>query len=167
MDLLKTILFILASVGVVNGLALTGFIWLKKEKSIAELYFSGLVLMLCIRIGKSIYYYFAEEIDLLILQLGLSACIFIGPFFFLFAKAALQKATKPPKKDLWLLFILAISITGVGTIFPYRSFPEIWNGKIVLGIYLVWLFFVLAGLWVLTPLWNKWKEKKAVFTQSE
>ncbi|MEM9675559.1 MAG: helix-turn-helix domain-containing protein [Bacteroidota bacterium] len=141
------ILFLLASLGVVNGILVSIYLVVKKPRSAPDIYFSGLVAALSIRIGKSIFFYFSDEADLLILQIGLSACIFIGPFFYLYLKSLRKSEMGFARNDILLLVTLLVAIVWVGLVYPYRSFPEIWNGYIIYGIYGVWLVFLLLGLY--------------------
>ncbi len=140
------VLFLFASLGVINGVFVSTYLLFRKKRIPSDIYFAGMILMLCIRIGKSIHYYFFPETDRFILQLGLSACIFIGPLFFLYARAYRNKHKEYQKLDLILLTILLLAISIVGWIFPYRSNPEIWNTMIIQGIYLVWAIFIVLGL---------------------
>ncbi|MDN5200677.1 helix-turn-helix domain-containing protein [Fulvivirgaceae bacterium BMA10] len=142
-----SILFLLASLGVVNGLLIGFYLIIKKKRTVADSYFGLLLLALSIRIGKSVFFYFNREVDQLILQIGLSACIFIGPFFYLYSKALQKHEQDFKRKDGLLLLALLVAIIGIGLRFPYRSFPEIWNGYIIYGIYSVWILFTLLGLY--------------------
>lgn len=141
------ILFLLASLGVINGVLVSTYLLFRKDKKLADIYFAGMILMLCIRIGKSIHYRFFPETDRLILQLGLSACIFIGPFFYLYIKAFKNRQKRHQTKDIVLLVLLLIAIIAVGILYPYRSNPDLWNTIIVRGIYLVWALFTLFALY--------------------
>lgn len=145
-----SLLFLLASLGVFNALLLGLYLLVKKKRTTTDIYFAGLLLTLAIRIGKSVFYYFNRDADKLILQIGLSACIFIGPFFFLFLKS-LIKPRLDQKKDALLLGTLLLIILIVGLLFPYREYPEWWNQYIVQGIYLVWIAFLIGGLWMAIP----------------
>ncbi|MEL7001445.1 MAG: AraC family transcriptional regulator, partial [Bacteroidota bacterium] len=117
------ILFLLASLGVVNGLLVSGYLLVKRQSSIADRYFGALLLTLCIRIGKSIFFYFNRDTDPLILQIGLSFCILIGPFFYLYIKSLRTDEKRFLRYDLLLLIALSALITIVGIIYPYRTFP--------------------------------------------
>lgn len=142
-----SILFLLASLGVVNGLLVGIFLIAKKSKSISDSYFGGLILALSIRIGKSVFFYFNEEVDQLILQVGLSACVFIGPFFYLYAKSLRKNEPNFNRTDILFLSVLLTAIVVAGIVFPYRTFPEIWNGNIIYWIYVTWILFTLLGLY--------------------
>lgn len=141
------VLFLFASLGVINGFLLSIYLLSKKQRKAADLFFAGLVMSLCIRIGKSVIVYFSEETDRLILQIGLSAALFIGPFFYLYLKSVLRQQAKVLKLDSVLLLSLLLFIVTAGIVWPYRQFPEIWNGYMIKGIYAVWAFFLLAGFY--------------------
>ena len=142
-----SVLFLLASLGVINGALVAGYLYFKRPRTVSEVYFAGLLLALCIRIGKSVIFYFSEEVDLFILQIGLSACIFIGPFFYLYIRSLRQQSQTFGTKDHILLAGLLVAMVVAGLFFPYRSRPDIWNGYIIYGIYSVWVGFTLAGLY--------------------
>jgi hypothetical protein len=82
---------VIASLGVVNGFILSFFLMFKKQNTWSNVYFGGLLMALSIRIGKSVFVFFSDSVDRLILQIGLSACIFIGPLFYLYVKALKEK----------------------------------------------------------------------------
>ncbi len=141
-----SVLFLIASLGAINGFLLSVFIIFRK-KGVVNKYFGCLLLVLSIRIGKSVFFYFTQKPDLLILQIGLSACVFIGPFFYLFSKALDHKEQKFRKADLMLLFSLLAAILIIGSIYPYRAYPLIWNNYIIFGIYGIWLLFTVLGIY--------------------
>lgn len=156
-----SILFLLASLGVTNGILVGGYLVIGKRRPITDRYFGGLLLALSIRIGKSVFFYFNREVDMLILQIGLSACIFIGPFFYLYAKALRQQESDLKRSDALLLFTILVLIVAVGFTFPYRTFPGIWNGYIIYGIYAVWISFTLPGTYY------SWKSIKEEVVSSQ
>lgn len=142
-----SILFVIASIGVINGLLVGAYLLIRKDRRVAEVYFAGLLLTLSIRIAKSIYYYFGTTDDLLLLQIGLSACIFIGPFFYLYTKALYKQEQTFHRSDIALLLGLLVAIVTVGLRYPYPLYPEVWKGVIIYGIYGTWMLFALPGFY--------------------
>lgn len=142
-----SVLFLFASLGVINGVLLSIYLLTKKGRQIVDIYFGALILALCIRIGKSVLVHFDRDTDKLILQIGLSACLFIGPFFYLYAKSLSKNEMRFKREDGLLLSILSIAIIAIGLSFPYRTHPDFWNLYLVKGIYVVWAFFLIAGLY--------------------
>ncbi|MFK7951581.1 MAG: helix-turn-helix domain-containing protein [Ekhidna sp.] len=139
-------LFLFASLGVINGLIVSIYLFTKKERSVSEIYFAGLIFTLCIRIGKSVVHSFFPDTDKMVLQLGLSACIFIGPFFYLYLKSIREQQSKFNKKDLGLLAILLVGISVFGILFPYKTYTHYWNPETVQVIYFVWAIFIVLGV---------------------
>lgn len=140
-----SLLFLIASLGVVNGVLLSFYLIFKSKRKLVEQYFGGLLLALSIRIGKSVFFYFDRETDRLILQIGLSACVFIGPFFYLYLRT-LFNPPKVKRTARLLLIILLLAIVIIGVIYPYRGYPGVWNQYIIHGIYGIWSMFLLLGL---------------------
>lgn len=148
-------LFLFASLGVINGVLLSIYLVARKQKRVTDIYFAGMILMLCIRIGKSVLVYFNESTDRLILQVGLSACLFIGPFFYLYTRALQQNESSFKQKDLALLATLLLAIASLGVIYPYPSEPEVWNTYMVRGIYVVWALFLALGFYQMKAVFKK------------
>ncbi len=148
-------LFLFASLGVVNGILLSIYLFSKRTKNIVDIYFGGLILALCIRIGKSVLVHFDRGTDKLILQIGLSACLFIGPFFYLYAKSLKNEELTLKRQDGVLLSLLTIIIIVLGVILPYRTHPEFWNDHMIKGIYLVWAVFIILGLYHTRTVFSK------------
>ncbi len=139
------ILFLIASLGVIHGLLLGGYTLAKKAKLPADLYFGGLLLVLSIRIGKSIIYYFDPTISKMVLQVGLSACIFVGPFFAFFVEAKMNNEAKVGTLQVIILSGLLLTLIA-GWLFPYQNYPDWWNHHFVAVIYSVWLLFFALGV---------------------
>jgi len=142
-----SVLFLFASLGVINGVLLSVYLLTKKGRQIIDTYFGALILALCVRIGKSVLVHFDRGTDKLILQVGLSACLFIGPFFYLYLRSLNKNETYLKRKDGLLLSTLLLAIIAIGIAFPYRTHPDFWNLYLVKGIYVVWAFFLIAGLY--------------------
>lgn len=142
------LLFFLSSLGAFNGILLSLYLFFfTKQKSLAKFLLGVLILALSIRIGKSVLLYFDRDLPKIYLQIGLSACLFIGPFLYFYLKAVVDDLRIFPKNWKILTSCLALCIVITGTIRPYANYPEFWNSYVVQSIYLTWLLFViLAGL---------------------
>lgn len=141
-----SILFLISGLGVINGGLVGCYLLFRKQRTLPEIYFAGLLLAFSIRIGKSVYFYFSEDINLNILQIGLSVCVFIGPFFYLYVRTLSRRENAVKSSDIIFLAALLLVITVLGIIFPYSVYPEIWTGYIIYGIYLIWIIFTIAGV---------------------
>ncbi|MEM9850032.1 MAG: helix-turn-helix transcriptional regulator [Bacteroidota bacterium] len=164
-DMANQLLFFFSGLGVFNGLLMgLYFLFWIKPKRLQNQLFGLLLLMLTIRIGKSVFYYFLDDLPKLILQVGLSACVFIGPFLFFYLKSMLQP-TIDHKKALQrhLYALLALTLL-VGICFPYSSRPDLWNPLMVQFIYAVWMIYVVASAIQLKPLFRSFYKASKSYT---
>lgn len=161
------ILFFLCSLGVFNGILVSiYFLFFEKRKRTQNTLFGFLVLMLSIRIGKSVYSLFSESKDLLVMQIGLSACFLIGVFLFYYLKSSVENRKKTPVSWKFHIAILLITVVVVGFVKPYRTHVEFWR-DFVMFIYGVWGFYLLMSVFVLKDVIGKLFIKTEKLTTSE
>lgn len=156
MDISQQLLFFFSALGVFNGFLLAFFFiagW--KKRGAPQLFFGFLLLMLSIRIGKSVFYYFLRDLPKTYLQIGLSACFFIGPFLWLYLQASIRQQSLPTRSQKLHLGILGLTIISIGLYYPYANYPGIWNKYIALCIYGVWLAYLLLATYTLWPTLKK------------
>ncbi len=152
MEIGKQLLFFLAGLGVFNGLLLaTYFLGFVKPKRWVNQLFGFLLLMLCFRIGKSLFHVFMD-LDRIYLQIGLSACMMIGPFLFLYVRHFLNPNEESNKADALHLLIPLFTIIGIGSIWPYENYPVIWNKQVIRLIYGTWAIYTLVRARSILPL---------------
>ncbi|MDN3673284.1 helix-turn-helix domain-containing protein [Flavobacterium branchiarum] len=147
MDIGKELLFFFSALGAFNGIILGAyFFFFTKKKYFGNYFLGALLFALSIRIAKSVFVYFDPTLPKTYLQIGLSACFFIGPFLYYFFKASVKNINTMPKNwKLTLLFWLLLIVT-VGTLYPYKNYPMLWNLYFVKLIYLQWfIYIVLSG----------------------
>lgn len=118
------ILFFFCALGVFNGFLLSiYFLGFHKLKRVQNLFLGLLLCMLSIRIGKSVYSIFTprDERNLFILQVGLSACFFIGISLYYYIKSSVNNSKTIPKGWKLHFLILLVIILGVGMLKPYAT----------------------------------------------
>jgi AraC-like DNA-binding protein len=150
------ILFFFSALGIFNGF-ITGlyFIFFTKQKRLSNYFLGILILLLCIRIGKSFLVIFFRPVSKDILQVGLSSCFLIGPALYFYLKATIQNIKKISKSWKIHILILISIIVIVGLIYPYRTNYDFWNPHFVHYIYLVWIFYILLSGYVLRDIFKK------------
>lgn len=142
----KYILFFFGALGAFNGLILgVYFLFLFRKRNLSSFFLGCLLLALSIRIGKSVFAYFNPALPKIYLQIGLSACLLIGPALFYFIKSTLQQTVKAPKRWKIQIGILLAIIVGVGLLVPYTTYPLIWNRYFAKIIYAVWFAYIIAS----------------------
>lgn len=150
------LLFFFSALGAFNGLILSTYLFFfTKGKTLSKYLLGALILVLSIRIGKSVLLYFDRDLSKVYLQIGLSACFFIGPFLYFYLKSVVQKISIFPKRWQWTLIALFIIILSIGSLRPYQSYPEFWNSYVVHFIYWQWLLFILAAGFLLKNIFLK------------
>lgn len=151
-------LFFFSALGAFNGFMIAVYFAINANKKKFSNYFLAfLLLMLSIRIIKSVFFYFNPALSNIFIQLGLSACILIGPFLYLYIKSQLSNETIK-----WSIHTLpyVIGITVLGLIYPYVEHKEVWSRWIVKGIYLQWLIYIASSIKYILPIFNKLKKQE-------
>jgi len=156
MNISDELLFFFSALGVFNALLISiYFFFIKKPKIISNFFLGLLLLMLAIRVGKSVFYYFNDDLHQIFIKFGLAACILIGPALYFYMKSCVQPDAKLSFWKLHFLVLLALSIF-VGYSFPETHDPWIIGSlSWVSIIYWVWLGYIIAGAWVIRSTINK------------
>jgi AraC-like DNA-binding protein len=142
------------------------FLFIEKRKRTQNILFGFLTLMLTIRIGKSVYSIFSDTKDLLIMQIGLSACFLIGVSLFYYLKSSVDNRKKIPVSWKLHVLVLLLIVLVVGFIKPYRTNVDFWRNFVVF-IYAVWGVYVLLSSFVLKNIFQKIVNKNIECTTSE
>lgn len=154
------LLFFLSALGAFNGFILSIYFAINAKKKIFSNYFlSMLMLVLSVRIIKSVFFYFNPNLSNIFIQIGLSACILIGPFLFLY----LAQHTETKKRN-WIKHVLPYLavITVVGYFYPYVENKVIWQIWIVKAIYLQWFVYIVLSFKYVKPIIQQLKEKASL-----
>lgn len=167
MNFTKELLFFFSALGAFNGLVLSCyFFFFTKKKHLSNYFLGILLLVLSIRIGKSVFLFFKPDLPRIYLQIGLSVCFFIGPALFYFVKSSIEQTIVIPNKWKWNFVILLAVILPVGIAFPYETYPKYWNLYFVKIIYLQWFVYILATGFLLRRMLYKLFSKRKTATES-
>ncbi len=164
------LLFFICSIGVFNGfIASSYFLFFSKQKRVQNRFFGLLLLMLSLRIGKSVYILFTarEHRDLLLSQIGLSACFLIGISLFYYLKSSVDNRKTIPKSWKIHYSILVFIVLLVGIIKPYKLYVDFWNHYFIHFIYAVWGIYLLLSAFLLKVIFKKIISKNTKCTTSE
>ena len=145
------ILLMFSGLGALNGIFLSFYFFTAKPKTLSNKFLAAMLLMISIRILKSVLYYFNDEIATTILQIGLSACFFIGPLLYLYCVSKVGNISNQWVK--WQLHLLAlfILVMSVGIAYPYQNNPELWGEVFYKVINYIWLLYLIMSAFVLLP----------------
>lgn len=157
------IVFFLGSLGVFNGLILAiYFILFTSKKHFSNYLLGALLLVLCIRIGKSVAFFFDYNLPKIYLQIGLTACFFIGPFLYFYIKSEIRQVRRLPKNWLWVLIFWFVFIVCVGGAYSYEAYPSLWRGYFIPLIYVQWGFHIAFSIILLIPVIKKAFRKESL-----
>jgi len=145
MNFSDELLFFFSALGVFNALLISFyFFFIKKPKNISNFFLGLMLLMFAIRVGKSVFYYFNDDLALIFIKVGLTACILIGPSLYFYLKSVVFPDTKMRFWSIHFLFLLLLSIL-VGLLYPETHMPEIGGINWIYIIYTVWMAYIIAS----------------------
>ncbi len=162
------VVFLLSALGAINGIFLSlYFAFFTRQKTKTNYILGALLFVLSIRIIKSVFFYFNPNLSQTFIQLGLSACLLIGPFLLLYVRAALHG--KESWKSNWAFHILPFIFLAIVAWFfiPYRSYRALWSSYLVRGVYIIWLLYILRCGFLLQPLFKKMLSRKGKLNDFE
>ncbi|WP_074407937.1 helix-turn-helix domain-containing protein [Aquimarina megaterium] len=146
MDIEYQLLFFFSALGAFNGLILSAyFAFFIKSINRVTYFLSALILVISIRVAKSIFLIFYPETSNLFVQIGLTACFLIGPFLYIYVR----KTINPSNNKHWLLHIipLIIGMVLIGCFFPYSENRYLWKrtsfGILGWSLSILWLSYVI------------------------
>lgn len=168
MDTSKELLFFFSALGVFNGIILgVYFFFFTKKKYLTNYFLGALLFALSIRIGKSVFVYFSPALPKTYLQLGLTACFFIGPFLYYFLKSAIAEINVMPKSWKITLLFWAVLIVSIGIVYPYEYYPFLWTHYFIKIIYFQWFVYIVFSGFTIREVLAKIVNRKYKTTPSE
>ncbi len=154
MNVESQLLFLFSAIGALNGFLLSVyFAFFTKSKGVSKYFLAALLLVVSVRILKSVFFFFNPGLSQFFIQIGLSALVLIGPFLFLYVKAMQQKENLKG----WPFHIVPVLllITVLGIVYPYVEYRPLWRTYIITGIYLFWLVYMIFTTVLLKDLFRK------------
>lgn len=134
-------LFFFAMLGSFNGMALACYLAWRSAGKPAQRWLSLLVFMVSLRTGKSVVFFFWPDIPKIVLQIGLTACILIGPSLFFLIRSSQGDTASLARVDRWhVAFVLCI-VVAASLFFPYATHPGQW----AFGAYHLWLAYLVLS----------------------
>lgn len=168
MDTGKELLFFFSALGSFNGIILgVYFFFFTKKKYLTNYFLGSLLFALSIRIGKSVFIYFDPELPKMYLQLGLTACFFIGPCLYYFLRSAVYEINVMPKSWKIMLLFWGILILGAGALYPYQTYPTLWSFYFIRIIYFQWFLYIVFSGFVIRGILKKIFNTKEKASPSE
>jgi len=163
----RQLLFLFSALGAINGIFLAVYFFSRRPRCLADCMLGALLLAVGVRTAKSAFLYFNPAIALEFRQLGLSACLLIGPLTYLYVRSFLAGLTQLPAGQAWRWHLgLSFLLIGIGVAFPYTAYRSVWNLSSH-AIHVFWLCYLLAAarlLWQSRRAWLKDGHRMATST---
>ena len=130
-------ILLICGLGVLHGFILGIYLLAKrKPKSPSNKILGILLLLFGLRISKSIFLYFTNDLDFILIVLGLTLILLLGPLYYFYTKSYLNQSVKLEKKAFIhvLPFIIVLVLNSLALLSKefYVSF----------GIYAIYLHFL-------------------------
>lgn len=154
------ILFFFSAIGAFNGLFLSiYFAFFVKKKNRGTFFLSVLLFVVSLRVTKSVFLTFYNDISNSFIQIGLSACMLIGPFLYLYVSESVNERKSHP--HTWLIHVLPVVLAMViiGYYFPYKEHRYLWqrtrSGYLCWILFGQWLVYIILSLALVKESLNK------------
>lgn len=158
MTISDQLLLMFSAIGGLNGLLLAAYFFAQRVDPVPHRLLALLLLMLSVRVLKSVLFFFNPDIGKQILQLGLSACWMIGPILFCYCQSVCRPASSW-RQLRWQLFLPLLIVLLTGSLWPYHHYPQLWGGVLYQVINYSWLLYIGLSLKLL---WRTSQEQDGV-----
>jgi len=139
------LLFFFSVLGGVNGVFLALYFFTRRANRLTHAMLGALLIAVGFRTVKSTFYYFNPDLAIEFLQIGLSACLLIGPLTYLYVDSHLADLRQGAAGNQWRWhLVLTACIICVAVSFPYARYPGAWYYYIC-GIHAYWFAYLLAA----------------------
>lgn len=161
MEVSRELLFFISALGAFNGLLMgLYFLFFAKPRHVSNYFLGILLLALSVRIGKSVFFYFNDNLAGTFIQIGLIACFFIGPALYFYLKSVIHPAENHLQKWKFHLSFLLPTILAVSYLFPWEWYRPLWQHYLVQAIYLEWLVYLIASGGLIVQVYQQFRERK-------
>ena len=163
----RQLLFLFSALGAINGIFLAVYFFSRRPRCLADCMLGALLLAVGVRTAKSAFLFFNPSIALEFRQLGLSACLLIGPLTYLYVRYFLAGLAQLPAGQQWRWHIgLSFLLIGMGVAFPYSVYRSAWDLSSH-AIHTFWLCYLLAAgklLWQTRREWSNAGQRMSTST---
>jgi AraC-like DNA-binding protein len=161
MNVSRELLFFVSTLGWFNGFILSMyFLFFYKNRTVSATMFGLMLLALSIRVAKSVLWWFNPDMPVIIVQVGLVACMFIGPLLYYYIKASTTGIKEIPK--LWKITLAVYAAIGLILLLFISSKPYLayWRQYIIPAIFAHWFIYVVFAGFTLKTIFLKTFDKE-------
>lgn len=161
MEVSNELLFFFSALGAFNGLLMgLYFLLYARPKHVSNYFLGALLLVLSIRIGKSVFFYFNDDLAGLYIQIGLIACVFIGPALYFYLKSVIQPPGYHHYNWKYHFGVLLTLMLALGFFYPWDAYRPLWQHGVVPQIYNVWMAYLIVSAYMMYPIFKQFWGRK-------
>lgn len=138
-------LFFFAMLGAFNGIGLASLLWWQAKGQPTQRWLALLLLVVSVRTGKSVAFFFWPDIPKVVLQVGLTACFLIGPCLYFLVRSSQGDTPGLRRTDRWHIAVLLSVAAVVNAFLPYVHHVDLWHRAITPAITYSWLGYLLLA----------------------
>ncbi|MEM1094911.1 MAG: helix-turn-helix domain-containing protein [Bacteroidota bacterium] len=140
------LLFFFSALGVFNALLAGLYLVAARWTHAADRLLGLLLLAVCVRVGVSCAYFFAETMPWTAVQVGLSAHLLMGALLLEYVRA---EAGAPQARTIrrWHLGGVVLALCSFGVLFPFEQHPRVWDYHLRYTLHAVVAGYILATGW--------------------
>ncbi len=160
MKVSNELLFFFSALGAFNGILMgIYFLFYAKPRHISNYFLGALLLTLSIRIGKSVFFYFNDDLAGVYIHIGLIACSLIGPALYFYLKSVIIPEDNHRRVWKYHLAVLVPAIIIVSYLYPWQEYRPLWQHYIINIIYLEWLVYLLASSYLMAKVYRQFRQR--------
>jgi len=161
LDFSRELLFFFSALGAFNGLLLgVYFLFFAQPKHLSNRFLGAFLVALSIRIGKSVFFYFQPDLSYIYVQLGLSACLFVGPFLYCYLKSITATTSGMEHRWKYHFFPYLLLALVIGNLFPFEQNVELWRNYFIILIYVQWFFYLIFSSFMMKEVVQRFQESE-------
>lgn len=152
MNLKQQLIFLFSALGGINGIAISAIILLfRKVKRLSDYFLGALLIAISLRILKSSFLHFNPDLFITFVQIGLTACLLIGPFLFLYTTSMVKKHHNLAKRWWWQVVPFLPITTIFSNFYDHSEDLHSWHIFVEL-IYKQWFIYIVASGLLIKPI---------------
>ncbi len=160
MEVSSELLFFFSALGAFNGILMgLYFLFYAKPRHKSNYFLGALLLTLSIRIGKSVFFYFNDDLAGIYIHIGLIACALIGPALYFYLKSVIVPEAPYPQEWKYHLGVLVPVLLLVSYFFPWQEYRPLWQYYILDIIYMEWLGYLVAAGFLMAKVYRQFRQR--------
>ena len=161
MEVSNELLFFFSALGAFNGLLMgLYFLFYAKPRHVSNYFLGVLLLTLSVRIGKSVFFYFNDDLAGLYIHIGLAACSLIGPALYFYLKSVIIPENNHRNEWKYHLAVLVPTILIVSYCFPWQDYRPLWQHYIIDIIYFEWLAYLIVSSLLMAKVYRQFRQRQ-------